>query len=193
MRWIAFLTALVGCGGSSAPTMMCNAADYPCGPYGYAQGSTIGNLMLMGQRDANGNGSAADDLVTTITLADYFHDANLQALVLIIGAEDCVPCQNEQPDLVTLDQKYGGKVAFLEGIVHAVGGAPATQATVDNWAMRYMLPFDLTHDPDQVLAPFYPANTFPSAMAIRLSDMQIVYKVTGPADGLQAALDGIVH
>ena len=50
----------------------------------------------------------------------------------------------------------------------------------------------MTPDPTQALAPYYPANSFPSTMAIRLSDMRITYQVVGPADGLMQQLDQLV-
>jgi hypothetical protein len=195
-RWLTALLFACGCGGGTQAPAACDAGAYPCGPYGYGMGATIADLTLSGQRDANGNGRATDDPVAPIHLSDYFHDPALAALVIVIGSESCVPCQNEQPDLVTLQQRYPGqgspKVALLEAIVQNAAGQPADQRVIDAWVARFAVPFDMTADPDQVLAPYYPANDFPSAMAIRLADMRIVYQVVGPADGLQQTLDQIV-
>jgi thiol-disulfide isomerase/thioredoxin len=155
-------------------------------------GAVIGDFAVQGQRDTNGNGNATDDPLVTIQMGDYFHDPALKALAIIIGSESCVPCQNEQPMLITLQQMYGGKVAMLEAIVQDAGGRPATQQVIDNWVARFNVPFDMTPDPTQALAPYYPANSFPSTMAIRLSDMKIVYQVVGPATGLQQTLDQIL-
>ncbi len=196
MRWwiLAVLYCYCGgCGGASVHSAVCDAGAYPCGPYGYAAGSVIANLTVMGQRDSDGNGSAVDDPVQPISLIDYFSDHTISALAIIIGAETCVPCQNEQPSLVALYNQYRPKVAFLEAIVQGSAGALADQSVIDNWATQYSLPFDITNDPTQALANYYPANSFPSAMAIRISDMTIVYQVDGPADGLQAAIDQIVQ
>src|ERR1700748_957951 len=92
-RLLALLFLLGGCGGSSANKVACDARAYPCGPYGYAAGSVIGDPALLGQKDVKGNGSAVDDPLVAIRFADYFHDSNLSALAIIIGAETCVPCQ----------------------------------------------------------------------------------------------------
>ena len=194
MRALAIALLLAGCSSAQHAVdggAACEASSYPCGPFGFAQGARIANLTIDGQRDANHSGSAVDDPVAPIQLADYFADPKLSMLAIIIGAESCVPCQNEQPNLVTLYDNYlpGGKVAFLEAIVQNASGQPADQTVIDNWATRYNLPFDISHDPTQALAPYYPVNTFPSAMAIRLADMTIVYQVTGPATGLQSAID----
>jgi thiol-disulfide isomerase/thioredoxin len=197
MRWsVLFLVPLLigGCGSSGKPAdQNCKPSEYPCGPYGYSQGATIANLSLQVQQDDNQNGSATDDAVKTVTLADYFLEKDLSALVIIIGSQGCVPCQNEQPDLVKLDQMYAGKVAFLEAIVQNAQGQPATQQVIDGWVAQFMVPFDMTPDPTNALAPYYPSNSFPSAIAIRTSDMQIVYDVVGPDDGLAAALTSITN
>jgi hypothetical protein len=155
-------------------------------------GAVLADIAVTGQRDTNGDGKATDDPVITIHMSDYFHDPKLKALAIIISSESCVPCQNEQPMLVTLYQKYNGQVAMLEAIVQNAAGQPATQPVIDAWVARFNVPFDMTPDPTQALAPYYPANSFPSTMAIRLSDMHIVYQVVGPADALQATLDGLV-
>jgi hypothetical protein len=195
MRWLPWLLIVSACGSHAraVDAASCDARQYPCGPYGYGPGTVMANLTLVGQRDLNGDGSAVDDPAAPIQLADYFHANGLGALALVIGAESCVPCQNEQPMLVQLYRAYGARVAFLEAIVQSSSGAPADQQVIDNWALRYALPFDITADPTQALAPYYPANTFPSAMAIRLADMRITYQMVGPADGLQAALDQILR
>jgi thiol-disulfide isomerase/thioredoxin len=187
MRWLTFL--LFGCSAPSQVSVACDAGAYPCGPYGYGMGAVIADFTVSGQRDQNGNGRATDDPVISIAMSDYFHDPKLKALAIIVGSESCVPCQNEQPDLVTLHQRYQGKLAILEAIVQNAVGQPADQRVIDNWVARFAVPFDMTPDPGQALAPYYPANNFPSALAIRLSDMRIVYQVVGPADGLQQTLD----
>jgi hypothetical protein len=190
MRALFLVGLVAACGGGSSHAT-CNASDYPCGPYGFAEGAVIADITVMGQRDSDGNGSAVDDPIAPIHLSDYFHDTTLKGLVIIIGAENCVPCQNEQPDLVATYNKHKPQAAFLEAIVQGAGGAPADQSVIDGWATNYMLPFDLTADPTSALASYYPANTFPSAMAIRTSDMTIVYQVVGTADGLDAALSAL--
>jgi hypothetical protein len=188
MRWLFFVAA---CSLGNKPGHICDAGGYPCGPYGYTTGAVIADVAVSGQRDQNGNGNATDDPVTTIRMSDYRNDSRLKALAIIIGSESCVPCQNEQPSLVALDQRYQGRVAFLEAIVEDAAGQPADQRVINAWVASFNVPFDMTPDPTQALQPYYPANSFPVAMAIRLSDMDIVYHVVGPADGLQQTLDQI--
>jgi AhpC/TSA family len=188
VRAALFLVGLLAACGGGGSHDSCHATGYPCGPYGYARGSVVADLTLTGQRDSDGTGSAVDDPVAPIHLHDYFQDATLTALVIVIGTVSCVPCQNEQPTLVASYRAHQPQAAFLEAIVQGAAGAPADTSVVDAWAANYSLPFDLTADPTQALAQYYPANAFPSAMVIRTSDMTIVYQVVGPADGLDAAL-----
>jgi thiol-disulfide isomerase/thioredoxin len=191
--WLLVLPLLCACGsaGGPGPGTSCPAAGYPCGPYGYGRGAVIADLTVIGRRDEDKNGTATNDPVREIHFHDYHGQAGLSALVVLIGAQTCVPCQNEQPSLVELYKQYQPKVAFLEAIVEGAAGRPADQSVIDNWATVYALPFDITHDPTQALAPYYPAGSFPSAMAMRTSDMSIVYSVVGPADGLAAVLEQI--
>src|SRR5262249_3617748 len=144
MRWLLLLAA---CSVGNKPGNICDAGVYPCGPYGYTTGAVIADVAVSGQRDANGHGNASDDPVGTIHLSDYFHDARLKALAIIIGSESCVPCQNEQPTLVTLQQRYQGRVAFLEAIVQNATGQAADQKVIDAWVATFNVPFDMTPDP----------------------------------------------
>ena len=178
--WVAVLlagTLLGACGGTSAAKeIACDAATYPCGPYGYTAGSTIADLVLPTQHDDNASGSAVDDAVTEVHLSDYRGKAG--ALALVIGSQICAPCQNEQPTLVDLSRRYT-RAAFLEAIVQGQAGAQADQAVVDAWATQFALPFDLTADPSRVLLPYYDPTAFPIGIVVRLSDMQIVHIGSG--------------
>ena len=104
----------------------------------------LGDISVVGQHDDDGNGTPTNDPTRTLSMADY---RKKPALAIIVGAQSCVPCQNEQPMLVSLYQKYVDRASFLEAIVQNAAGAPADQALVDAWATRYMLPFDITADP----------------------------------------------
>jgi thiol-disulfide isomerase/thioredoxin len=191
--WLTLFAASLnwGCSSGMQASNSCDAGAYPCGPYGYAMGAVIADLAITGQHDTNGNGRATDDPVVTLQLAGYFHDPGYRALTIVISSESCVPCQNEQPDLVALEQHYNGQVALLEAIVQNASGQPADQGVIDNWVARFNVPFDMTPDPTQALAPYY-TSSFPTTMAIRLADMRITYRAVGPSDGLMLALDQIV-
>jgi len=189
----------VGCGGGASTADSdggaCDPKAYPCGPYGLAQGSTIANLSLPGKHDQNGSGNVLDDAVTTLQLADYFARPSLRALVIVIGTETCVPCQNEQPTLLDANARYAanGTVAFLEAIVQGQGGKPADTSVLDAWVTRYQVPFDMTADPNGTLLPYYNASAFPSSLVIRVKDMTLVTVKAGAIDNLTAILDPLVQ
>lgn len=200
---ISLATLALGCGQSGntgnpdgAQVGTCDAASYPCGPYGSDVGSVIANLELLGQRDDNGNGSVTDDPVRAIHLADYHADPNVKVLVIATSAEWCAPCRQEQSELVALWKKYrdaGAGVAFLEAVIQKQDTTPADTTTVDQWAAYYHIPFDMASDPMLALSPYYDINLFPSTMVVRTSDMVIVAQNRGYQQGwLENAVDALL-
>jgi thiol-disulfide isomerase/thioredoxin len=171
---------------------MCDPAIYACGPYGYGPGAVIQNLSWMGRTESNGNGYIDPaDPVKTIALADYYKNKGYQALVILGVAEWCVPCRDEQPELITLSKSYGSKVAWLEAVLQDAKSKPADQATADRWAADFKVPFDIVLDAKPELAPFFDGN-FPFSMVIKTADMRIVNQTIGRDLALKAHIDGIV-
>lgn len=190
------LTACTGGSNGAVDGGACDAAGYPCGPYGLAPGSTIANLSIPGKRDQNHSGDVLDDPVLPITFADYHGTPGLRALLIVIGTETCVPCQNEQPDLLALHSRYAasGALAILEAIVQGQAGKPADTAVLDAWVTRYQVPFDMTADPTSALQPYYSSAAFPSSLLIRVADMSLVSVVTGPLDAAaEASIDAVAR
>jgi hypothetical protein len=182
-------SAACGGGGGAVDAGACDAAAYPCGPYGLTAGSTIADLTFAGRRDDDRNGTAANDPVRAVSLDEYYAAPALRAIVLIVASETCVPCQNEQPTLLSLHARYGDQVAFIEAIVQGQAGQPADTSTLDKWAAQFGVPFDMTADPSGVLRPYYDASAFPATLVLRRADMQIVAAIAGMAGSLQAILD----
>jgi thiol-disulfide isomerase/thioredoxin len=171
----------------------CDPANYACGPYGYGPGGVIQNLSFMGRSEANGNGyTDPTDPLKTISLADYYKNKGYKALVLLGVAEWCVPCRDEQPELVNLSKTYGNKVAWLEAVLQDAKSKPADQATADRWATDFKIPFDIVLDSQPVLAPFFDGN-FPFSMVISTADMKISNQTIGRDLALKAHIDAIVN
>jgi hypothetical protein len=176
-------------------SMTCDPMKYPCGPYGYWQGSTIQDVELVGQRDSNGNGVIdSGDAVVPIHLSDYFQNKSTKAIFVGVAAGWCGPCKMEQPGLVSASSKYKTQVGFLEALIEDASGNPADTTFVDSvWAARYQIPFDLAADPASVLGPYYAQGAFPMQMVIRTSDMSIQYQSNGaPLSEVQTAIDQIL-
>jgi len=170
---------------------------YPGAPYGSDVGSTIANLSIAGtQRDDNKNGTPSDDPLRTITLDDYRVDPGLRVLVILVAAEWCLPCQNEQKELVAEYQAYRNEkagVAMLEAITQKANSSPADAETIANWATHYNVPFDMTFDPGAVLAPYSDPSTYPAQLVIRTSDMNIRWTHNGYEPGsLKDAIDSVL-
>ncbi len=191
--------SLAGCGTHATQTQndaaTCDPALYPCGPYGYAVGGTVGDLTVTGRRDANGNGSVLDDPIVSISLSDYFHDKKNKVLFISLATVWCAPCATEQPSLVQLYDNYksaGQGVAFLQLVLQNGQSMPSSQSDVDAWAQTYSIPFDMAYDPQNALAPFYDPRTFPVQLVLRTSNMSLVYQHTSVSTDLKSVIDGVL-
>jgi thiol-disulfide isomerase/thioredoxin len=169
-------------------------ADYPCGPYGYAVGSTIENLRLIGQTDDDGDGRLdANDTVRPIFLSELRNHPGVRAIVIDVFAEWCVPCNMEQPQLVMLASTYAGRVAFFGVMEQDHNGNPATIRALDQWSAQYHVAYAMAADPDLALGPYTPEEAYPTSILVRTRDMQIVYVHSGddPTD-LAAHIDALL-
>ncbi len=196
---IAALVALAGCGThASQPSndgAACDPATYPCGPYGYAIGSTIGDLTVTGRVDSDGNGSVLDDPIQPISLHDYFANKKIKVLFISLATVWCAPCTTEQPSLVQLYDDYksaGQGVAFLQLILQNGQSMPSSQSDVDAWAQTYSIPFDMAYDPQNALAPYYSPTAFPEQLVLRTSNMTLVYQHTSVSTDLKSVIDGVL-
>jgi hypothetical protein len=205
MRVIAMVMIVSACGSSGAPQRpdaspdaamnpapaTCGPGIYPCGPYGYSVGSTIENLMLIGQRDDNGNGHIdRDDRVVVLTLADLA--AGAKALVIDICAEWCGPCRTDQPNLNAMAGTYGSAVVFFDVMLQDNVMHPGTLASVDRWGTSLTVPYPIAADPTALTAPYFPIAGFPMHLVIKTSDMTIAASEVGANDDLMAHIDGVL-
>src|SRR4051794_34905652 len=70
-------------------------SDYPPGPYGYVQGSTMENITFVGKADpagAKGEASYASLAMASVSLADFHRDPTVKYVVLSGVARWCGPC-----------------------------------------------------------------------------------------------------
>jgi len=75
----------------------------------------ITNLSWTGKTDGNANGVVSDDAYTTICLSSYFQDPKIQVLAIIGSAVWCQPCNQEEPELVSLLEGYGHRPILVTG------------------------------------------------------------------------------
>jgi hypothetical protein len=187
-------SALGGCSGKGVdPTMNqvapTGTSNYPAGPYGYAQDSTIENLQFIGKSDPSGATGTANYTGLTmqpVQLSDYYGNSSVQYIFLAGVAGWCGPCNNEQPSVRAAQTSYEAKgVKFLEALNEGFDestGAPATEADLNKWASRHSLHLTLATDPNDRIHQYADEAAFPLNMVIRTSDMKIVFVALGQQD-----------
>lgn len=177
MRFVIIaVLALIGCGAPSDPTpnrAPPSSGDYPPGPYGYGQGTTIANLNFIGKQSAT-----ATDYSTLpmqpISLAQVRPNTKL---ILIDGAARwCTPCNRDQPTMRQIDATYGPQgVATMEVLVEGGYGVAATDDDINRWAQQYQLSGIIAIDPEYQLAKYADITAFPVYMVVRTSTMRVDY------------------
>ena len=152
---LAFVVGGIGCGAPSDPTpnrAPPASADYPAGPYGYGQGTTMENLSFLGKQSAT-----ATDYTTlpmqTFALADV---RKTSKLILIDGAARwCTPCNDDQPTMRAIEASYADKgVTTMEVLVEGGAiGVTATSDDINRWARSISSPAS---------SPSIPRSSWPS-------------------------------
>lgn len=188
--------ALAGCGAPTDPTpnrAPPPSADYPAGPYGYGQGTTIANLSFLGKQSPTAVDYSSLPM-NAIALADVRRSSKL---ILIDGAARwCTPCNQDQPAMRSIEANYADKgVATMEVLVE--GGAIGTAATDDDinrWAQQYQLAGIIAIDPAFSLAKYADVTAFPVYIVVRSSTMQIEHLQAEPLAGkpIEPVLDSLL-
>ncbi|HTR50552.1 MAG TPA: TlpA disulfide reductase family protein [Kofleriaceae bacterium] len=166
----------------------CGPGIYPCGPYGYGIGSTVANLELIGPT------SASDPTPVSRKLSDLV-TPGIEALMIDVCAVWCGPCNEDQPNLVTLYDSYqaGGHAQFYTVITQnsQPGGSPVIK-DAENWAKTYKVPYPIALDPEALTQAYFPIAAYPEHLVIRTSDMTLVYRSVGIDTALQAQIDAVL-
>jgi thiol-disulfide isomerase/thioredoxin len=170
------LGVVAGCGAPTDPTP--NRAppsngDYPPGPYGYGEGTIMGNLQFVGKQSAT-----STDYSTLPMQALDMADVRKQGkLILIDGAARwCTPCNRDQPTMKQLHDTYGPQgVVFMEVLVEGGYGVAATDDDINRWTLQYGLSGIVAIDPSFELAKYAEVTAFPVYMVVRSSTMRVDY------------------
>lgn len=163
-------------------------ATYPAGPYGYAVGSTISNINLVGKMDPNGPNGTADYSampMQQIKLGDYY---NKQYKLIVLGgvAGWCKYCNEEQPEMNRMYAQYNPQgVQFILGLAQSFATktsdiGPATEDDLNRWARIHSTRMPIGLDPNEQLQQFAPdIGSWPLTIIIDASNMQIIDFFTG--------------
>ena len=172
---VAALAMASGCGAPTDPTPNRPAptsGDYPPGPYGYAQGTTIANLEFIGKQSPTATDYSMLPM-QPISLGDVRQNATL---ILIDGAARwCTPCNVDQPAMRTIEASYAPRgVATMEVLVEGGSiGVAATADDINRWAPQYQLAGIIAIDPGYALAQYADVSAFPVYMIVRASTMRV--------------------
>ncbi|MGZ3420021.1 MAG: TlpA family protein disulfide reductase [Polyangiales bacterium] len=161
------------------------------GKYGLNRGDIFPNLSFKGYKGGEGQPW------TDISMIDYYDptgERGLYAILYVVSAEWCGPCQQEAKKLPGfLTNLYAKRGAhFMTGVIEDTSRNPADQATVDRWLKLSHLNFDAMADPG---AKAFAGTGIPRNYIINPRNMQIVRINTGvnpdatTVDGLDKFLD----
>lgn len=193
---LAFVVGGIGCGAPSDPTpnrAPPAGADYPAGPYGYGQGTTMENLSFLGKQSATATDYTPLPM-QTFALADV---RKTSKLILIDGAARwCTPCNEDQPAMRAIEASYADKgVTTMEVLVEGGAiGVTATSDDINRWAAQYQLAGIVAIDPAFELAKYADVTTFPVYIVVRSSTMQIEHLQGDPlaAKPIEPVLDSLL-
>lgn len=168
----------IGCGPPTDPTQNrapATGSDYPAGPYGYGQGTIMGNLSFIGKQ-SDGPTDYTQLPMQSFTLADVRARPDAKLILIDGAARWCTPCNRDQPTMKQVEANYASKgVVTMEVLVEGGYGIAATDNDINRWASQYQLAGIITIDPAYELAKYADLTAFPVYMVVRTSTMRVEY------------------
>ncbi|GAC1351181.1 MAG: hypothetical protein NVSMB1_01740 [Polyangiales bacterium] len=116
--------------------------DYPDGPYGIEKGKVFPPIEMEGYKGGQGGTWAK------FSMKDYYDvdgKKGVYAILFVVSAEWCVPCQQEAKKLTEFfaDPYKKQGAAFIGGMIQNYKHEPADQKTVDRWIAKFHTNFDI--------------------------------------------------
>ena len=155
------LRVAAGCGAPTDPTP--NRAppsngDYPPGPYGYGQGTIMGDLHFVGKKS-----DTATDYSTLpmqpLDMADVRQTTGAKLILIDGAARWCTPCNRDQPKMREIEATYAAQgVVTMEVLVEGGYGVAATDDDINRWTLQYQLGGIVAIDPSFELAQATPTS-----------------------------------
>jgi hypothetical protein len=217
---VASVTALGGCAGETieeeAPPFPEGQGQtpyegplYPAGPYGIEKGSIVENFKFIGFPDPSKDKTALRE----IQMADFYNPtgeetwpadsiyggkAKPKALLVVVSAVWCGPCQYENEEILPEEYaKYNplGAEFLLQLADGPTVGEPAVTKHLVSWTTKYDTAWPAVLDPAAKLSALFEADAYPANLLIDTTTMEIVDVVAGvpePGSAFYAALDELV-
>ena len=188
---------LAGCGAPTDPTpnrAPATGADYPAGPYGYGEGTTLGNLNFVGKRSDTSTDYSTLPM-QAISMADVRQQPGAKLILIDGAARWCGPCNADQPAMRNIEATYAGQgVVTMEVLVEGGYGVAATDDDINRWTLQYKLAGIVAVDPSYELAKYADVTAFPMYMVVRASTMRVEYLQVGAlaASPIEPVLDQLL-
>jgi hypothetical protein len=202
--FVSFLAVgpLTGCSGPTDPTM--NRPDptpldpnYPVGPYGYVEGSTVEDYKFVGKTPSGGDYASA--AVRDLYLGEFHDDASVKALLIVGAAVWCGPCNQEAPAVEALaSSRHSDGFRTLTILAEGVDyGSPSTAADIQTWFNRYDIKSGgMGIDPEGRLFKYASTSAFPLQILLDTRTMKIKWLCVGGAGqggcDVQGSVDAIL-
>jgi thiol-disulfide isomerase/thioredoxin len=176
MTLVAAIAA--GCGAPTDPTpnrAPPTSGDYPPGPYGYGQGTIMGDLHFVGKKSDTPT-DYSQLPVLPLNISDVRQTAGAKLILIDGAARWCTPCNRDQPKMREIEATYASRgVVTMEVLVEGGYGIAATDDDINRWALQYQLQGIIAIDPAFELARYADVTAFPVYMVVRTSTMRVDY------------------
>jgi len=175
---ILVLAVVAGCSPPSDPTPNRAApsnGDYPPGPYGYGQGTTMGDLEFVGKQSPTSTDYSMLPM-QTINMSDVRQTPGVKLILIDGAARWCTPCNRDQPEMRNIEMTYASQgVVTMEVLVEGGYGVAATDDDINRWTLQYQLAGIVAIDPSFELAKYADVTAFPVYIVVRASTMRVDY------------------
>lgn len=156
------------------------ALNYPAGPYGYVEGSTVADYKFLGKVPANGDYAALP--MRDLNLREFHADPAVKLLLIEGSANWCYFCNEEAPDIEQLSRDhyaegYRAVTVLAEGNVR---GVPSNADDIRDWVERHeFTTTGMAIDPEARLFQYAPASAFPVHILVDTKTMKIQWLCVG--------------
>lgn len=191
-----------GAGGeSTAPAVGVDyqKRDYPPGPYGTGQGSTLENFAFLGWRDPVAAGYDETKL-ERVELSEFYDPTGSKGIRLLwinASAVWCTVCRAEMRDLKNngVRAKFGAKGVQLIGTLFEDNQSlPARPIDLRRWGSteEHAIDFPLLLDPGFKLGAFFTSDATPLNMLVDARTMRVIDATMGYSSDYWTGVDKLL-
>jgi hypothetical protein len=194
-------TATAGGGAAAAPPSVVDyeKRDYPAGPYGTGQGSTLEDFAFLGWRDPVAAGYDVTKL-EQVHLSEYYDPTGQKGLKLIwinASAVWCSVCRAEMQDIKSnaVHATFAPKgVQLIVTLFEDKNSGPARPLDLHNWGSdaKHQIDFPLLLDPGFKLGAFFTSDATPLNMLVDARTMRVLDATMGYSTTYWSGVDKLL-